>query len=59
MQSTLSTDLSPGGSLQHQRSFKCQEGVLADAAAFKLSRHLRKKLQQIEALEVCCQSSKG
>ena len=40
------------GSLQPQRSFKCEEGAAADAAAFKLSRHLRKKLQQIDALQV-------
>lgn len=40
------------GSLQPQRSFKCGEGAAADAAAFKLSRHLRKKLQQIDALQV-------
>lgn len=42
----------PAATPQLPRSFKCEEGASADAAAFKLTRHLRKKLQQIDALQV-------
>ena len=32
-------------------TFRCEAGASEHAAAFRLGRHLRKKLQQIEALE--------
>ena len=35
-------------------TFRCEAGASEDAAAFRLGRHLRKKLQQIEALEQRC-----
>jgi hypothetical protein len=40
-----------GGADFERPSFRCEAGASEDAAAFRLGRHLRKKLQQIEALE--------
>ena len=40
-----------GGAEFVRPSFRCKAGASEDAAAFRLGRHLRKKLQQIEALE--------
>ena len=39
------------GGADFRPSFLCEAGASEDAAAFRLGRHLRKKLQQIEALE--------
>ena len=40
-----------GDSADSERSFRCEAGASEQTAAFRLGRHLRKKLQQIEALE--------
>ena len=39
------------GAAGSERSFRCEAGASEAAAAFRLGRHVRKKLQQIEALE--------